>query len=176
MECNTVRLFYPPSFTTRRKMERRIEKFLSANNHHERTNEQTNERTNDDSQDLTLYLVICIVVRVLWWNSAAIEQFRGRGRKGRKGRFVPSSGATVLGRSRPTKGWILNDRTQPGPSFSGRPLLLLAFSFLRSLPLSSPLSLSPALRFLAAAERATLFYRVDEIAQSRQYAPLHPLS
>lgn len=58
-------------------------------------------------------------------NGAAIEQLRGRGRKGRKGRFVPSSGAAVLGRSRPAKGWILSDRTKPGPNFSARPPLLL---------------------------------------------------
>lgn len=52
--------------------------------------------------------------------SAAIEQLRGRGRKGRNGRFVPpSGGAAAVGRSRPAKGWILSDRGWPEPRKRG---------------------------------------------------------
>lgn len=102
------------------------------------------EDVRESSSRPALLLLLLILFFVFWWNSAAIEQFRGRGRKGRKGRFVPSSGATVLGCSRPAKGWILSDRTQAGPSFSGRPLLL-SFSF-RRLPSSLSLSVSPAKR------------------------------
>lgn len=49
--------------------------------------------------------------------SVAIEQLRGRGRKGRNGRFVlPSGGAAaLLGRSRTARGWILSDWSWPDP-------------------------------------------------------------
>ena len=164
-------------------MERRIEfslreLFTTNERTNERTNKRTNERTNERRQSGSDAVSGNIVVRVL-------EQCRDRtvprARTQRKEGSIRALVWSYCSRALSSDQGMNIERSNPAWPELFRPSPPSRRVLVSPLPSSPPLSLSLSLSLSSGVlsrgrGTATLFYRVDQIAQSRQYAPLHPLS